>query len=299
MPICTSDKNTPAHPPPSQTPLPEQFSDNSKFVARQNKLWKEHHSANEPQEIRCKFVNNHPDPQYDERIKGLVQKWVKEWELYAFIYFRFVGKTEAAHIRIEFADDNTASSAIGTDAITLRANSKEKTIEELMQSLIPSMHFGDFSRDPKKMPEDLPDDQIHEVGKDCARTTVLHEFGHALGLYHEHANPKALFVLSAGMLENHNNQPVKGSAGDKVNVSAFDLWSIMRYPLGEKAVDWDKSRAATGMNSQEWLKYKKDLRIRPIRLSEGDKVWAITAYSGKSHPELDAARAKWAGTIEG
>jgi len=38
------------------------------------------------------------------------------------------------------------------------------------------------------------------------------------------------------------------------------------------------------MNEQEWLKFKKDLLIWPIRLSEGDKVWAMTACLGKAHP---------------
>lgn len=296
MTICKSDQDTPVQPLPSHSSFREQIPDDQKYVARQNNLWKEPHSTNEPQVICCKFVNDHPNKSYDARIKALVQEWVKEWELYAFIHFKFVPKAEAAHIRIEFGqtENGDASSQIGNRSVNTTSPEER---QKLMLGLTPSMHFGDFSADPKKMPEDVPDNQIHQVGTDCARTTVLHEFGHALGLHHEHASPKALFVWAAERLGDHNYQMVTGSASDKINVSAFDMWSIMRYPLAERDVDWNKSRGT--MNDQEWLKFKQDLQIRPIRLSEGDKVWAITAYPGRSHPELEAARAKWAGTIEG
>jgi len=92
------------------------------------------------------------------------------------------------------------------------------------------------------MPEDLPDNQIYEERKDCARTTVLHEFGHALGLHHEHASPKALFVWSAERLGNHNYAPVIGSAGDKVNVSAFDISSIMLLSAGREGCGLEKDQ---------------------------------------------------------
>jgi hypothetical protein len=291
---CESDKTKPAPPPPTPSSLHERIPDDQKYVARQNNLWKEPHDADKPQVICCKFVNDHPDASYDKKIKGLVQEFAKEWELYAFIQFKWVQKTEAAHIRIRFGADNEASSLIGNDAIAPDTTEDKK---KLMLGLKHSMHFGDFNADPKVMPEDLPDDQIYQVDKDCARTTVLHEFGHALGLHHEHASPKALFVWSAEILKNHNYQMVVGSPTDKINVSAFDLWSIMRYPLDERNVDWVKSKGS--MNNQEFLKFRQDLRIRPIRLSEGDKVWAMAAYPGRSHPELEPARAKWAGTIEG
>ena len=62
----------------------------SKYAARQNKTLGRRSipPTSQPQVIRCKFVNDHPDLSYDARIKGLVQKWVKEWELYAFISFQ-------------------------------------------------------------------------------------------------------------------------------------------------------------------------------------------------------------------
>ncbi|KAK4231612.1 hypothetical protein QBC38DRAFT_226297 [Podospora fimiseda] len=297
MATCKSCQDKPIQSPPSHhSSLRDLIPDNQTYVAAQNNLWKEPHSTDEPQVIYCKFVNDHPNPSYDARIKSFVQEWVKDWELYAFIHFKFVAKEEPAHIRIKFGQTEVegAWSAIGNDSVA--ANSPEEK-KKLMLSVEPSMLFGDFSADPNKMPEDVPDDQIYHVGVDCARTTVLHEFGHALGLHHEHASPKALFVWAADKLGNNNYQMVTGSPGDEINVSAFDMWSIMRYPLAEKDVDWDKSRGS--MNDHEWLKFKQDLQIRPIRLSEGDKVWAITAYPGRNHPELEAARAKWAGTIQG
>ncbi|KAK4461485.1 hypothetical protein QBC42DRAFT_329848 [Cladorrhinum samala] len=298
MTICKfqHDAVEPVEQPPSHNPLRDEIADDGLYIARQNNLWDEPHPADKPQVLYCKFVNDHPDASYDARIKALVEKWAKEWEQYAFIQFVFVGKAEAAHIRIEFArpaNDGEAWSNFGSDSVDASSQSEK---HKMMLSLDPSMHFGDFSPDPTEMPEDVSDDQI-PLGIDCARTTVLHEFGHALGLRHEHASPKASFVLSARKRRDSQYEKVTGSPGDKINVSDFDVWSIMRYPLEEQDVDWNKSRGT--MNDDEFAKFKRDLQTRPLRLSDGDKVWAMAAYPGRIHPELEAAKARWVGTIEG
>jgi serralysin len=96
----------------------------------------------------------------------LAQRRVKTfaalWSAACGMAFTYPGGT-AATIRISFARGPLAFSAIGNEALTIQAPE-------------PTMNLSQVT-------DDIADDQ--------ARGVVLHEFGHALGLVHEHQNPAA------------------------------------------------------------------------------------------------------------
>lgn len=124
------------------------------------------------------------------------------------------------HIRIMF-NTNLNQSMIGTETLT---------VTDLSQ---PTMWLSDI----------LPDKEPQNV-----RRTILHEFGHALGLRHEHQNPDAPFVWkkqsvladvkaklaswTMAMVEEWIIKPL-GRNYACAGYKKFDPTSIMIYPIKE------------------------------------------------------------------
>ena len=107
-------------------------------------------------EINVKFLDG------DTYWRSIVKRVSKQWEQYANIEFHYVFDFEDADIRVSFRQPGSWS-YLGTDALGI--DKKE-----------PSINFGWFSFG-------IPADNIEG--------TILHEFGHALGLIHEHQSPAA------------------------------------------------------------------------------------------------------------
>lgn len=139
---------------------------------------------------------------------AIVQKFAKEWAKYANINFEFIG-TRDAKIRVSFIP-GVSWSYVGTDS---QAVSKEKA----------TMNFGWVDK-----------------------AIVLHLFGHALGLNHEHEPPKGglqwnretvIRAISgsptfwtAAQIEHHI---FKKYSGSQIRGNEFDRNSIMRYQIPE------------------------------------------------------------------
>jgi hypothetical protein len=114
--------------------------------------------------------------------------------------------------------------------------------------------------------------------------TALHEIGHALGLSHEHQNPKAGIVWNEAAVYEHFAAPPNGWDHDKtfnnilkkldpsaVEGSAWDPTSIMEYPfvpgLIASPAPYDKN--GIGQN---------------VVLSASDKDWATRWYPATNNP---------------
>jgi hypothetical protein len=150
--------------------------------------------------------------------RAAVTNTIKTWQTYANITFDFIKRTESADLRISFAGQGSWS-AIGTDAIKIDSKS-------------PTMNLGWI------------DDADPPSAVDAA--TILHEFGHALGMMHEHQSPargerihlKELAVYKYYRpLLNNNDALVKTQVIDQYNLltvsnfSHLDLTSIMMQVL--------------------------------------------------------------------
>lgn len=108
-------------------------------------------------EITCSFLDG--DATQRKRVEGKA----RIWEQYANVKFKFVTGKDA-EIRISFSADTGSWSALGTDAL----------VERYFPRYQPTMNFGWLDADTN-------DKEYERV--------VVHEFGHALGLIHEHQNP--------------------------------------------------------------------------------------------------------------
>jgi Astacin (Peptidase family M12A) len=106
--------------------------------------------------IPIRFLSGSPELQ--RRVRTIA----KEWETFANLTFQFVSNAPS-DIRIAFFQDTRDDGSWSCLGTLCRAVAEPK----------PTMNFG--------MLGDAPTDR--------ERRTVLHEFGHAIGLIHEHQNP--------------------------------------------------------------------------------------------------------------
>src|SRR5262249_20448428 len=115
-----------------------------------SKLWKPGRT------LRVRFLDG------ETEVQQKVQLFARQWGEFANITFAF-GTDPKAEIRISFLE-NGSWSALGTDCL----------VEEWYPQTKPTMNF----------------DWLTRASTDTDYSSVvLHEFGHALGLIHEHQTP--------------------------------------------------------------------------------------------------------------
>lgn len=180
----------------------------------------------------------------DEGLKKRVRNVAMEWISIANLRFMFVedGPTD---IRIAFIPGNGSWSYLGT---MCRAIDEPK----------PTMNYGWLT----------PQSDESEL-----RRVVLHEFGHAIGLIHEHQNPEggidwnrpAVIADLSGPPNNWNEETIENNMFKKYEetellLTRADKDSIMMYPIPKA---WTNNGFSAGLNSE---------------ISEVDKQLVRTAY---------------------
>lgn len=160
--------------------------------------------------VKCRFLDG------SAKMKKKVEGYAHEWEKHANIKFKFIASGDA-EIRISFFADAGSWSALGNDAL----------VTAYFPKFQPTMNYG-WLRD------DTPEEEYRRV--------TLHEFGHALGLVHEHQSPSAkLRWNTAEVYRSFSGPPnfwskadidhnVLGKYSPKgVTFTSFDPKSIMLY----------------------------------------------------------------------
>lgn len=176
--------------------------------------------------LYIRFLTGNPVQQ--DRIKNII----KQWELYANLHFEFV-TTGSSHIRINLDNKGGHNSLIGTMALGVAPDEK-------------TMNF------------DTTDFRTYAA----MYRTVLHEFGHAIGLLHEHYSPvsgipwnkEAVYAdlqRSQGWDKETVDVNLFGQyAVTYTNGTKYDRYSIMHYPIMAQwttngySVDWNNSISA-------------------------------------------------------
>ncbi|MBK8051328.1 MAG: pre-peptidase C-terminal domain-containing protein [Anaerolineales bacterium] len=170
----------------------------------------------------------------DPAVQKRLQPFAHVWSQFAAITFVFDNDPNA-EIRISFKERGSWS-YIGTDCLTI---ARDK----------PTMNFGWLT-------PTLADEEYSRV--------VTHEFGHALGLIHEHQNPIAeipwdkpkVYAYYAGPPNNWSQAQTdinlfRRYSRDITQFSQFDPKSIMLYPIpndftiGDYEVGWNKALSET------------------------------------------------------
>lgn len=170
------------------------------------------------------------DPGLQSRVAAVAKEWLRPGR--ANLRLNFVAEGPA-DIRIAFRQGAGSWSYIGTDCRRITDQSK------------PTMNYGWLTPDSTD---------------DVLRRVVLHEFGHALGLIHEHQNPQtpipwnkeAVYRDLMGPPNNWTRQQVDNNmfaVYKKKNVIAteVDPQSIMMYPI---PAAWTDGRFSAGLNQE-------------------------------------------------
>ncbi|KAF5855366.1 hypothetical protein ETB97_009355 [Aspergillus alliaceus] len=151
----------------------------------------------------------------DTFVKGKVMYFAQIWEKYARIDFIF-DDSPKAELRVDFTKGAGSWSYLGRHNLQIAPDK-------------PTMNFGWF------------DDNTTD--EEFSRTT-LHEFGHALGLIHEHMSPtanipwdrKKVYDYFGGPPNNWTKEMVDRNLFERyppsgANYSSFDPYSIMLYRI--------------------------------------------------------------------
>jgi hypothetical protein len=188
--------------------------------------------------LRVKFLGGTPAVQ--EKVKQYANKWSE----HIGIKFDF-GDHAESEIRVAFVKGGSRS-FVGTDALSIPQDT-------------PTMNFGWFDKPQSE-------DEYSRV--------IIHEFGHALGMPHEHNNPAQNIPWNKEVVYRYYEGPPNNWSREKVDTNLFsryektltqftefDKQSIMLYPIPKEFVT-DPSYVV-GMNT---------------KLSETDKQFMSKIY---------------------
>lgn len=153
------------------------------------------------QTIKIKFLDG--DSASQEKVKRIAAQWT----LYANLKFEYVTKDEYADIRIGFQ--------IGTPGAWSELGMRSA--------------YGDLDRQTMRL-GNLTGDEA------SSRRTILHEFGHALGLIHENASPIAQINWNLSKVYQYYSEWSKEEVDrfvikspEQTNYTTYDPLSIMHY----------------------------------------------------------------------
>lgn len=191
--------------------------------------------------IKVDFIGGNRKLQ--KRVRDVAKEWTGPGM--ANVGFTFV-EEGPADIRIAFQEGDGSWSYLGTMCQQIPADQ-------------PTMNYGWLT-------PDSPDDELRRV--------VLHEFGHALGLIHEHQNPQrpikwdraAVKADLSGPPNNWDDATIENNMFKKYSPKQLsgtptDALSIMMYPIPAR---WTTDGFSAAMNEE---------------LSETDKKFIRDAYA--------------------
>jgi hypothetical protein len=205
----------------------------------------------------------------DPAIQSKVQAIAAEWGQLVNLKLDFV-TAGRAQIRISFADRGFSWSTVGTDALTVAGTN-------------PTMNYGWLEEDT-----DLREYQ----------RVVRHEFGHALGMIHEHQNPAAqgqipwdrpkvyaYYAQQGWSREDVDFNIFKLYSEDTTNFSSFDPHSIMAYAvpdsltIGSYAIGWNTEFSPQDI---EFMR-RQYPRAAPamVELKAGERISADLSVAGE------------------
>jgi hypothetical protein len=173
-----------------------------------------------------------------------VAKVASEWAKYANLRFVFGEAAEAA-IRISFGGAGTWS-YVGTDALSV-PNDR------------PTIELGWLTSETN-------DEEIRRV--------VLHEFGHALGLVHEHQIATAEIAWDETAVYNDLTGPPNNWTRQQIDVAMFQRYSSDYYPIEKK---FDPKSIMMFPVPKNWTS-GTSLSELNMELSDGDKDFVHKLY---------------------
>ncbi|MEQ1922668.1 MAG: matrixin family metalloprotease [Pyrinomonadaceae bacterium] len=192
------------------------------------------------QEIRVRFLDG------NEYVRSKVRQYAETWEEYGNIDFVFV-QSGPAEIRVSFTLDKGSWSYFGKDSARQSQVKTPSGTQFVRDATGASMNFGWFN-------DKTPETEF--------RRTTLHEFGHALGLHHEHQNKNqniqwneeavyAYFAKQGWSREKTQSQVLKKYGNDsEISNGVYDPLSIMHYYYPPELIKGGTKKPANSVLSE-------------------------------------------------
>ncbi|MEO6758805.1 MAG: M12 family metallopeptidase, partial [Saprospiraceae bacterium] len=194
------------------------------------------------QTIRVRFLNG------SATLQNRVFGYAREWESYANIHFQNV-TSGASEVRVLFDSDGHWS-YIGTDNLTIAPCEKTMNMELL---------------------DNTPATEVRRV--------TLHEFGHVLGMRHEHQQPLANIPWNTAAVYAYyaqqdwtkadvDEQILNKTSVETTQYTDFDAQSIMEYPVSASlttngtSIGWNSQLSATDKSYIDMMYSAQRLQIR-------------------------------------
>lgn len=208
-------------------PLPSGASDLPAAAFLVSTLW------NPGQTITIDFIGNYADPWKRAWVEKVVAEMVQP---YVNLVLLFGNYGDSADIRITF-DHEGAYSRLGTQSTWFKGDANQP--ESMNFGWLDEPRSGSFTW--KGVSYNFPG-----CGDRCSVNTngsvIIHEFGHALGMVHEHQNPEggiewneaAVLSYFSGGPNYWSDKQIRDNVLDKyssnlLNASTYDPQSIMLY----------------------------------------------------------------------
>jgi Matrixin len=179
-------------------------------------------------------------------VQAKVEQYARQWEQYANINFQFVDGKNAV-IRISFEQDGSWS-ALGTDAL----------VEEYFPKNEPTMNYGWLT------PNSEEDDYS---------SVVLHEFGHALGMIHEHTSPVNGIQWNKEAVYESLSGPPNRWDKETIDFNMFERYTITQTQFTE----FDPHSIMLYSFPKEWTLNGMSFPVNTV-LSEKDKKFISARY---------------------
>jgi hypothetical protein len=188
--------------------------------------------------LRVRFLDGSP------RQRRLVERFVPIWTAYANLHFAFTDDTDA-EIRVAFSEPGSWAYT-GTAALDVDARE-------------PTVNLGwitDASLDTE------------------ADYTILHEFGHVLGLLHEHQNPSAKIPWNTEAVRRMFQGPPNNWDEATVRQVVYTTWDPKLFPL---AKPFDQESIMAYVFPAELTGPAHEMG-QNVSLSQGDKEFVESLY---------------------
>jgi serralysin len=183
-----------------------------------------------------------------EPLRSLVESTAKQWTEFANLKFEFNDAPDAP-IRVSFKKSGSWS-YIGTDSLRLAGTDE------------PTINFGWLS------------DTLNPADQ---QQVILHEFGHVLGLQHEHGNPASTIRWNRPEVY----RSLKGAPNywgrEQVDRSLFAIWPPGYFPVHKV---FDRRSIMIFPISAEWLLDHRAIS-KNTRLSALDRQFAAALYPSR------------------
>ena len=186
-------------------------------------------------------------PGGSQKLRTDVMKYAKLWEQYANIHFKFVpDNTPVTQVRVKLTNDNGAWAVLGTKANMV--SQKEATLN------LDTVGF------------------YVNAGEEYWRGTVIHEFGHVLGLLHEQGYPGGIKWNKKNLYDYYKQ--TNGWDSAMVDAQVFEVYDQF-YTNGTQ---YD-SKSVMHYSVQPWQTLD-NVSIRDNNdMSAGDKMLISALYS--------------------